>query len=231
MDNLKIDCYYLIEGNDLIKLFTGQLDFAQAYLTGKLKISGNTAFAFKFQNFIKDALKRKKQFDENQIIHFQIPIDGLKSDILLEMIRNRLSNEPELVRKISFVIQINLTQNRNEMIEQIATWTLDTKIEGGCIYRSVPNNGIKPDAIITIEDNDFVSILFGKLNPQRLFMSGKMKIKGNIMLLQRLNQFWNKIQTNRQGRDYKLMKDILCHTVNICLVILIVFTFNLSILS
>lgn len=215
MDNLKIDCFYLIEGNDLIKLFTGQLDFAQAYLTGKLKISGNTAFAFKFQNFIKDALKRT-QFNSNEAINFEIPVDGLKSDVLLEMIQNRLSNEPELVQKISFVIQINLTQKRNTQIQQIATWTLDTKIGGGRIYRSAPNNGIKPDAIITIEDNDFALILFGKLNPQRIFMSGKMKIKGNIMLLQRLNQLWNKIQTSHQGQDYKLMKDILYNSVSIC---------------
>lgn len=42
----------------------------------------------------------------------------------------------------------------------------DTKTEGGAVYRSAPQ--VKPDAIVTIDDENYVKILFGKLNPQRV---------------------------------------------------------------
>lgn len=48
-----------------------------------------------------------------------IPIDGLKSDVVFEILRSRFHLEPELFRKILFLVQINFTQNR----KPIATWS------------------------------------------------------------------------------------------------------------
>lgn len=49
-----------------------------------------------------------------------------------------------------------------------------------------PPKGVKPDTTLTVTDDDFVDIVFGKINPQLAFMKGKLKIAGNIMLLQKL---------------------------------------------
>lgn len=40
-------------------------------------------------------------------------------------------------------------------------------------------------------------------------MSGKVKVKGNIMLLQRLDNFWNQIQTTRNDPEIDHVKAIL----------------------
>jgi putative sterol carrier protein len=40
----------------------------------------------------------------------------------------------------------------------------------------------KADIIISVADADFVSLASGKLNGQKAFMTGKLKIKGNMML-------------------------------------------------
>lgn len=43
-----------------------------------------------------------------------------------------------------------------------------------------------PDVIITMADDDLVKLLSGELNGMAAFMSGKLKLQGDMMLAQRL---------------------------------------------
>lgn len=45
-------------------------------------------------------------------------------------------------------------------------------------------------------------------------MSGKFKVKGNIMLLQKLDSFWNQIQTTRRDPELKFIKEVLLGSVS-----------------
>merc|ERR1711879_559008 len=47
-------------------------------------------------------------------------------------------------------------------------------------------DGSKPDVTITMKDQDFAALATGKLNGMSAYMSGKLKIKGNMMLAQKL---------------------------------------------
>ena len=45
-----------------------------------------------------------------------------------------------------------------------------------------------------LTDNDFAQLVTGKANAQKLFMSGKLKIKGNMMKATKVEPILKKVQ-------------------------------------
>lgn len=141
-----------------------------------------------------------------QALFDSIPQSGLKCDILFLVIRNRIQEEPDYVRRLRVVFQFNITKDA----QPAATWTCDTKssLEGD-IYRSAPKAGIKADCILTVDDDDWVRIMVGKLNPQRAFMMSKFKVRGNIMLLQKLHAVWFDLRRKGKTPELDLIQEIM----------------------
>ena len=46
----------------------------------------------------------------------------------------------------------------------------------------------KADTTISVSDSDFADMAAGKLDSQKAFFAGKLKVKGNIMLTQKLGE-------------------------------------------
>ena len=65
-------------------------------------------------------------------------------------------------------------------------WQLIDLKQGEGVVQSC-GGGDKADCVIAMKDSDYVLLMTGKLNPQAAFMKGKLKLKGNIMLAQKLN--------------------------------------------
>ena len=110
---------------------------------------------------------------------------GLKSDVLFAEISNRISNQPELVKKVQGIFTWNVTKDG----KTVGQWTVDLKNEPGSVKMGTLKQG-KPDCAITVSDDDLMAISSGKASPQGLFMKGKLKIKGNIMLTTKLSQLF-----------------------------------------
>ena len=58
----------------------------------------------------------------------------------------------------------------------------------------IPGGVQKPDITITVADKEWISIAEGKLATRSAFMSGKLKVSGDMMLVMRLQQLF---PTNR----------------------------------
>jgi putative sterol carrier protein len=54
----------------------------------------------------------------------------------------------------------------------------------------IPGGVEKPDITITVGDKTWISIVEGKLGTRSTFMSGKLKVSGNMMLAMRLQQLF-----------------------------------------
>jgi putative sterol carrier protein len=54
----------------------------------------------------------------------------------------------------------------------------------------VPGGVEKPDITITVSDKDWLSIVEGKLDATSAFMSGRLKVAGDMMLAMRLQNLF-----------------------------------------
>uniref|UniRef100_A0A1D1Z579 Oleate-induced peroxisomal protein POX18 n=1 Tax=Anthurium amnicola TaxID=1678845 RepID=A0A1D1Z579_9ARAE len=113
-----------------------------------------------------------------------VKVGGYKSSSIFEQLKvNITDNEvkkKETIKKVNAIFEFNVKNNEEK--EQI--WTLDLKKDGTV---QIGKGSTKPDIIINLSDDTFVDLASGKLNGQKAFMSGKIKVKGNMMLATKLD--------------------------------------------
>ncbi len=100
-------------------------------------------------------------------------------DVFERHLPARLQAKPDVVAKINAVYQFNTTGPEG------GAWSVDCTALGGKITA-----GTAPNARCTVAatDKDFLAIVNGKLNPQMAFMSGKLRIQGDMGLAMKLQQ-------------------------------------------
>lgn len=106
-----------------------------------------------------------------------ITVDGFNASPLFKELQDALQDDKIKQKAISGVkATLVLTLKNKEGKEQ--SWLLDLKKEGSVKkVDSVP----KSDVQLILKDADFVKLATGKANGQKLFMNGKLKVKGNMM--------------------------------------------------
>ena len=98
-----------------------------------------------------------------------------------EIFDTRLSEKTknaDAVKKVNAIYRFDLAGANG------GTWILDMK-EGTAGVRQADEPG---QCTISMTDEDFVSMINGKLNAQMAFMSGKLKVKGDMGLAMKLAQ-------------------------------------------
>ncbi|KAI9498099.1 SCP2 sterol-binding domain-containing protein [Zychaea mexicana] len=93
----------------------------------------------------------------------------------------------KLIKQVNGVFQFVIKNSEGK--EEI--FTIDAKKEGKV---SRGKGAVKADAILSLKDQDFVDLATGKLNGQKAYMSGKLKVKGQIMLAMKLDNVFKSIK-------------------------------------
>jgi hypothetical protein len=90
----------------------------------------------------------------------------------------RLKAKPDVVAKINAVYQFHISGAGG------GAWSID------CTCGGLVSAGTVPSARCTVNmtDADFLAVVNGTLNPQMAFMTGKLKIQGDMALAMKLQQ-------------------------------------------
>jgi putative sterol carrier protein len=96
-----------------------------------------------------------------------------------EKIARKLQEKPELSKAVNAVYEFNITGDNG------GVWTVDLTKEPGTV---TPGSTGNAKCTVTCAAGDFVNVVSGKMNPQMAFMSGKLKIKGDMGLAMKLTK-------------------------------------------
>ncbi|ORY31660.1 SCP2 sterol-binding domain-containing protein [Naematelia encephala] len=110
--------------------------------------------------------------------------EGFKTSDVLSTLAGVFDKMPESekknqIKKTNGIFQITVKNAQGKE----ATWVIDLKNEGK--VSKGPTK--KPDVTMNLSDDTFIQLADGKLNGQKAFMTGALKVKGNVMLATKLD--------------------------------------------
>lgn len=109
----------------------------------------------------------------------------------MKILEDAMENDPDnLIEKVRGIYGFKVKNGPNGAE---GYWVINAKEGKGKVTY---NGSEKPDVTFTVSDDDVVDLISGKLNPQKAFFQGKIKIQGNMGLAMKLTD----LQRQAAGR-------------------------------
>lgn len=102
---------------------------------------------------------------------------SVSTELFTNRIAPKLGENAEKVKNINAIYEFNITDEEK-------AWTVDLTKEGDFVSEGSTGNA---KCVVSIKSADLESILDKKLNPQMAFMTGKLKVKGDMGLALKLS--------------------------------------------
>jgi F420-dependent oxidoreductase-like protein len=100
---------------------------------------------------------------------------------LFAKVTQRVAADPTLVQRVNAVYQFNVHGNEG------GAWVVDLKHGAGEVW---PGEHEAADCVISMNQDDFVALASGRINPINAFMQGRIRVQGDIMMATRLQSLF-----------------------------------------
>ncbi|KAF2246967.1 oleate-induced peroxisomal protein [Trematosphaeria pertusa] len=118
--------------------------------------------------------------------------DNFPSSVAFDAIAQSLANDEagreDAIKKGGAIFVFQLKNKAGEEEK----WYIDLK-ESGTVGKGDPPK--KASVTLVLSDEEFGKLVSGKANAQKLFMSGKLKIRGDVMKATKMEPILKKAQT------------------------------------
>ncbi|KAM0694569.1 hypothetical protein Q7P36_004925 [Cladosporium allicinum] len=118
--------------------------------------------------------------------------DAWPSSEAFDVIASALSDEKErkdAIKKGGAIFAFTLKNTAGEQKD----WYIDLK-ETGTVGKGLAPEGKKSSVNLILSDDQFSKLISGKANAQKLYMSGKLKVKGDVMKATKMEPILKKAQ-------------------------------------
>ncbi|KAJ3052553.1 hypothetical protein HK097_006084 [Rhizophlyctis rosea] len=186
----KADIRITTDDDTFANLASGKLNGQKAFMQGKLKVKGNMMLATKLDELFKVVKTSPAASAPAKAASAPVAASGGAQDFqsagLFAEMKRALASLPgsdsaALKKKGNAIFQFDVKNAGGK----VQSWTLDLKTNPS--VQEGAATGVKPDIIISIGDKELNELAQGKLNGQKAFMQGKLKVKGNMMLATKLD--------------------------------------------
>ncbi|CAL3972722.1 hypothetical protein PZA11_004232 [Diplocarpon coronariae] len=107
-------------------------------------------------------------------------------DAISESLKSSDADRKDAIKQGNAVFAFTLKNKAGET----DSWHIDLKNKGE-VGKGL---GQKPTVTLSLSDEEFGKLVSGKANAQRLFMSGKLKVKGDVMKATKMEPILKKAQ-------------------------------------
>ncbi|KAF2454702.1 SCP2 sterol-binding domain-containing protein [Lineolata rhizophorae] len=120
--------------------------------------------------------------------------DAFPSSVAFDAIKAALESSPaekkDAIKKGGAIFAFTLKNKEGKQ----ESWYVDLK-KSGAVGSGTAPEGEKPGVTLLMSDEDFGKLIDGKANSQKLFMSGKLKIRGDMMKATKMEPILKKAKT------------------------------------
>jgi len=111
-------------------------------------------------------------------------------DLINDSLKSNEADRKDAIKKGNAIFAFTL-KNSSGATE---SWHIDLK-EKGEVARGEAPEGKKANVTLSLSDENFGKLVSGKAKAQSLFMSGKLKVKGDVMKATKMEPILAKAQT------------------------------------
>lgn len=112
-------------------------------------------------------------------LKMSVVVEGFKSSELLDQISKKLNSDADFKAKSIKTVKGTIVFNIKNKEGKSQAWLLDLKDSGS--IKAIDQSEVKgKDAVIATSDVNLKKLISGKASAQTLFLSGRLKIRGDV---------------------------------------------------